>query len=150
MLKSWKGWSPGALSPSWWEVWGREGCDLLQVIVAAGPGVDPSFWTLRLEFSTEMIACCLGNKHAKPPSSRHFCGMCWLGGWPPFWMSSLPLFFFFRGLKGWTHSKFIVGILFSFPEWPGILELLHFIGSKVARERHTGAMTSFLSYKIWL
>lgn len=45
-------------------------------------------------------------------------------------------FFFLKRVKGWTHSKFIVGILFSFPEWPGILELLHFVGPIVAGEKH--------------
>ena len=38
----------------------------------------------------------------------------------------------FRGSTWWTHSKLIVGILFSFPERPRIAELLYFIGSVVA------------------
>jgi hypothetical protein len=46
-------------------------------------------------------------------------------------MSILPGF---RREREWTHSKFIVWILFSFSEWPRISELLHFVGPVVAGE----------------
>ena len=55
-------------------------------------------------------------------------------------MSVLPL----KGQKGQTHSKFIVWILLSFPERPGVPELLHFIGSVVAAEGHSKAVFSLL------
>lgn len=40
---------------------------------------------------------------------------------------------------GWTHSKFVVWVLFSFPERPGISELLDFVGSVIAAEGHSRA-----------
>lgn len=81
------------------------------------------------------------SKRAKPLSFHHFCCICWLGGRLPFWMSILPLS---RGPKGWTHGKFVVRILLSFPEGPGILELLHFVGSVVAGGRHSHTCRSLL------
>lgn len=36
-----------------------------------------------------------------------------------------------------THCKFILRILFSFSEWPGICELLHLIGSVVTEEEQS-------------
>lgn len=51
-----------------------------------------------------------------------------------------------RGLKGGTHSKLIVWILFSFPEWPRILELLHFVGSVVAG-KDTATVLSYVPQK---
>ena len=57
------------------------------------------------------------------------------------WMPSSPCS---RGPQGWTYSKLIVWILFSFPERPGILELLHFIGSVVAGKDTASVVLSLL------
>lgn len=86
------------------------------------------------------------SKRAKPLSFHHFCCICWLGGRLPFWMSILPLS---RGPKGWTHGKFVVRILLSFPEGPGILELLHFVGSVVAGGRHSHTLSLPLRTTPW-
>lgn len=86
------------------------------------------------------------SKRAKPLSFHHFCCICWLGGRLPFWMSILPLS---RGPKGWTHGKFVVRILLSFPEGPGILELLHFVGSVVAGGRHSNTLSLPLRTTPW-
>lgn len=75
---------------------------------------------LRWEVRSTSVLC--------PYGCHCFCDLHWLVG-----KLTLPCF---RGQRGWTHSKFIVWILLSFPEWPGISELLHFIGSVVAGERH--------------
>lgn len=83
-----------------------------------------------------MTTCCPGDKHTKPlsPGCHHFCGMSWKAA-----ILDVQSTFLWRP-KGRTHSKFIVWILFSFPEWPWILELLHFIGPVVAGERDSHAI----------
>lgn len=40
--------------------------------------------------------------------------------------------------KRWTHRKLIFWIFFSFPEWPGISKLLHFVGSVEAKRNTRG------------
>lgn len=103
-------------------------------MVMAGPGTGPSFWTPGLASSTEIMACVSAVKQAKPPSLHHLCSMWRLGGRRLFGTATLPLS---RGPKGQTHGKFVVRILLSFPEGPGMLELLHFVGPVVAGERQT-------------
>lgn len=51
--------------------------------------------------------------------------------------------------KGWTHGKLIVWILFTLPEWPGVTELLHLVGSVVAGERRShSAVASLLEQNL--